>query len=237
MKQVFIGLFLLWSSTLYGADFFPPPFTAKYTLYAKGFSVGEGTRTLGFSRDGKLQFESLGKTTGILSWFKKIELTERTIFTREDGKIRPVEYTYRQTGSKPRTSKVSFDWVKKVAKNTFKGQTKYIKQLEEGTLDKLLYQVVLMEELKQGKRQLEYKVVNKGEISVYTPEFLGKADVDTGVGKLATLKYHQPSSSNKKRHTTLWCAPSLHYLPVQIEHVDTDGDVFRMVLQSVVGLE
>jgi hypothetical protein len=65
------------------------PFTAKYTLYAKGFSAGEGTRTLGFSRDGKLQFESLGKTTGILSWFKKIEVTERTVFTREDGKIRP----------------------------------------------------------------------------------------------------------------------------------------------------
>ncbi len=244
MRQVFIGLFLLWSTTLYGADFFPPPadffpppFTAKYKLYAKGFSAGEGTRTLGFRRDGKLQFESFAKTTGFLSWFKKIELTERTVFTREGGKIRPVEYTYRQTGSKARTSKVSFDWVKKEAKNTFKGQTEYVKLLKEGILDKLLYQVVLMQELKEGKRQLKYKVVDKGKISVYAPKFIGKADVDTGMGKLETLKYQQVSSSKKKRRTTLWCAPSLHYLPVQIEHVDTSGDVFRMVLQSLVGLK
>jgi hypothetical protein len=98
-------------------------------------------------------------------------------------------------------------------------------------------QELKQQELKKDKRQLEYKVVDKGKISVYAPKFLGKAEVDTGVGKLETLKYQRVSSSNKKRRTTLWCAPSLHYLPVQIEHVDTSGDVFRMVLQSVVGLK
>ncbi len=56
------------------------------------------------------------------------------------------------------------------------------------------------------------------------------------MGELETLKYQRISTSNKKRRTTLWCAPSLHYLPVQVEHIEANGDVFSMVLQSVEGL-
>lgn len=235
MKKVFIGLFLLWNCALYAADDFPPPFTAQYRVYADGLPVGKGTRTLSVRQDGKLQFESVAKTTGLVSLFKKIRLEERTVFTQEDGKIRSFEYSYRQTGSKDRFSSVFFDWLQGVAKNTFKGKTKAI-PLEEGTLDKLLYQVVVMQELKQGKRQLEYKIANKGKISVYIPTLLGKVRIKTGLGELETLKYQRVSTSNKKRRTTLWCAPSLHYLPVQVEHVEANGDVFSMVLQSVEGL-
>ncbi len=235
MKSVFIGLLLLWSYALYGADSFPSPFTAHYKVYADGLPVGKGTRTLSFRQNGELQFDSIAETTGLISFFKHIRIEERTVFTQVGGKIRPKEYSYHQTGSKPRLTTISFDWSKKVAKNTFKDQTQEI-LLDEGTLDKLLYQVVLMQELEQGKRQLNYKIADKGKISTYIPTFIGEVHVKTGIGNLKTLKY-QRVSSNKKRPTTLWCAPSLHYLPVQVEHVETDGDVFSMVLQSVQGLD
>jgi len=234
MYKFIIGLLLfLCNSMLYAIDTFPPLFTAEYTLYAKGFPMGEGTRSLKMRSDGAFIFESLGETTGLVSLFKKVHLEERSVFIKIDGKIRPLEYTYRQTGYKPRLNTIEFDWMKQVAINTFKNQTQEI-SLEEGTLDKLLYQVVLMEELKQGKRELEYKVVWKGKIKIYKPTFLGEENVDTGMGLLKTLKYER-YSTNQKRHTTLWCAPSLHYLPVQVEHVEPDGDVFSMVLRSARG--
>jgi hypothetical protein len=235
MHKFIIGLLLFFcNNLLYATDTFPPLFTADYTLYAKGFPMGEGTRSLKMRPDGAFVFESLGETSGLVSLFKKIYIEERTVFTRKDGKIRPLEYTYRQTGYKSRLNTISFDWMKQVAIHTFKNQTKKF-SLEEGTLDKLLYQVVLMEELKQGKRELEYKVVRKGKIKIYKPTLLGEEKVDTGIGSLKTLKYER-YSTNQKRHTTLWCAPNLHYLPVQVEHVEPDGDVFSMVLRSVRGL-
>jgi hypothetical protein len=197
--------------------------------------MGEGTRSLIYLPEkGKFIFESIGETTGLVSFFKKIRLEERTEFTQTNGKIRPSKYTYRQIGHKARLNIISFDWANKLAKNTFKGQVKEI-PLEEGTLDSLLYQIMLMQELKQGKRQLEYKVARKGKISVYEPKLAGTEFVETGMGKLETLKYEHVSS-NQKRRTILWCAPKLHYLPVQVQHIESDGDVFSMVLESVKGL-
>ncbi|MDM8560533.1 DUF3108 domain-containing protein [Candidatus Parabeggiatoa sp. HSG14] len=235
MKQIVIGFLLLCSCALYAQDYFPPPFTAEYKLYANDISVGKGIRTLTALKDNKWKLETIGETTGLIAFFKHIRIEESSIFTRVAEKIRPKEYSYHQTGKKSRTSTVSFDWSKKKATNTFKGKTKEI-LLEEGTLDRLLYQVVLMQELKQGKYRLEYKIANKGKIAVYTPTFIGIEKIETGIGELKTLKYER-ISSNKKRRSILWCAPTLHYLPVQVEHVEPDGDVFTLVLQSVEGLK
>jgi hypothetical protein len=234
MKQVVIIFLLFYSCALFAQDYFPPPFTAEYKLYANNIPVGKGIRTLTALTEGKWKLETVGETTGLVSLFKQIRIEESSIFTKAAGKIRPLEYSYHQTGKKSRLSTVSFDWSKKKAINTFKGKTKKI-LLEEGTLDRLLYQVVLMQELKQGKYRLEYKIANKGKITVYTPTFVGIEKIETGIGELKTFKYERISSS-KKRRSILWCAPTLHYLPVQVEHIEPDGDVFTLVLQSVQGL-
>ncbi len=235
MKHYFIGIvLLLCSNSLYAEDFFPPPFTATYTLYAKGFSVGEGTRTLSHRKDGKWVFDTFAQTTGFVGFFKKISITERSIFTKDNGKIRPLKYIYKQKGLKPRTNILSFYWSRKQARNTFNKQTKMI-ALKRGTLDRLLYQIKLMQDLKQGKRYLSYRIADKGKLKIYTPHLLGNERIDTGLGELNTIKYER-RSSNSKRRTIFWCAPTLHYLPVQVEHVEKNGDVFRLVLQSVKGL-
>jgi hypothetical protein len=235
MKYYLIGLLLLiGNNSLYAEDFFPPQFSAKYKFYAKSLPVGQATRTLTLRKDGKWVFETVAETTGFVAFFKKIRIEERSIFTRKENKIHPLEYTYKQKGIKPRLNQLSFDWAKKQAKNTFNQQTKII-ALKRGTLDRLLYQVLLMQDLKQGKRKLSYRVADKGKIKIYIPSLKGKERIETGIGKLDTIRYER-HSSNSKRRTIFWCAPSLHYLPVQVEHIEKNGDVFRMVLQSVKGL-
>jgi hypothetical protein len=235
MRYYFIGLvWLLCFNSLYAEDFFPPPFHAQYKFYAKSIHVGQATRTLTHRKDGKWVFETVAKTTGFIAFFKKIRIEERSIFTMDKGKIRPLEYTYQQKGIKPRFNRLSFDWARKQARNTFNKQTKII-ALKRGTLDRLVYQVLLMQELKQGKRYLSYRVADKGKIKIYIPSLMGNERIETGIGELNTIKYER-RSSNSKRRTIFWCAPSLHYLPVQVEHIEKNGDVFRMVLQSVTGL-
>lgn len=234
MKKIIIGLLCIWNYGVYADNAFPPPFTAQYKLYADGFPVGKATRNLTSIANGKFLFETIAETTGFISLFKKIRISERSKFKWVNGKIRPLEYNYRQTGYKDRFNMLSFDWSKNIAINNFQNKTKNI-VIKNGILDRLLYQVVLMQELKQGKRQLQYKVADKGKVKTYTPTFLGKEPIKTGLGTLDTLKYRRKSSNNK-RSTTLWCAPSLHYLPVKVVYIEKNGDEFSMILKSVRGL-
>lgn len=238
MKKInllIISLLLLWHCSLYANDNFPPPFRAEYTLYVRGIPIGKGIQTLSVLQDGKFMFETIGKTSGLVSIFQDIQIEERSVFKRQDGQVYPLEYAYRQTGRKARFSTLLFDWENNKAVNTFKGETKEI-ILQKGTLDRVVYQVVLMQELKQGKRELQYKVAHKGRIKIYTPNLLGIERVKTGLGEYETLKYERISTDGERR-TTLWCAPPLHYLPIRVEHVEEDGEVFSLVLQSVTGLD
>ena len=234
MKNVLISFVLLWHSSLWATDDFPLPFTAIYKLYVNDIPVGKGSRSLTKISADKFRFETVGETTGLAALIQKLRIEERSVFTRINGKIRPLEYTYRQTGRKSRDNQVLFNWSNHTAQDVYQGETKTV-SLSENVLDRLIYQLVLMQELQQGKRQLQYQVVNKGHISTYTPTLLGKETIKTGTGELEALKYER-LASNKERRTTLWCAPQLHYLPVRVEHAEKANEVFSLVLESVQGL-
>ncbi|MEZ5671654.1 MAG: DUF3108 domain-containing protein [Thiotrichaceae bacterium] len=106
--------------------------------------------------------------------------------------------------------------------------------LLDDTLDSLLYQVVIMGDLQQGKRDLSYRIADRAKIKTYTAEFQSEETINTGMGKLNTLRYRYDSPDGK-RHTTLWCAPQLHYLVVQVEH-EEKGLLIKTVLDKVTGL-
>lgn len=229
----FISLLMLSSISVTSADeHFPPPFTARYKLYFKGISAGEGVRTLTYLNSGQFKFSSSAQATGLAALFQG-DIQEHTVFERVNGQIRPIEYVYHQGGKKSKDRRILFDWVKGLAKSTDQDQS-YELPIEAGVLDSLLYQLVLMQDLKQGKKQLSYQVASKDKVKTYTPTFLGEERIDTGMGQIVTLKYERATDSDERR-TTFWCAPTLHYLPVQVEHLEK-GHVLRMVLENVQGL-
>lgn len=231
MKQFILLLLLLWSFSSSAADF-PPPFTAKYTLYAAGITIGEGTRQLS-QRDEDWVFESRSQTTGWAAQLRDDKIFESTRFTVAASQVRPLEYQFQQINSKKQKHvHIHFDWLTKIAKNVVDSPWEVV--LNDDTLDSLLYQVVIMRDLQQGKRDLHYQVVDRGKIKAYLPEFQGEEQISTGVGKLNTLRYRY-NSPDGKRQTTLWCAPKLHYLVVQVEH-NENGLLIKTVLNGVSGL-
>lgn len=234
-KTILVSFFCLFTLGLEAAPVdFPPPFTAQYTIYAKGIPIGHWTRQLTAVDNQTFKVESIGKTNKFVGMIIDLQIEESTLFTRsQHGQIRPLKYSYQQTGSKQRQEVIEFDWNQKVAQARYQDKNRTI-ALTEDTFDKLLYQVILMQELQQGQRTLRYRVIDKTKVRVYKPNLLGEEAVHTGLGQLNTLKYQRVSSNGKYR-TTLWCAPKLRYLPVQVEHVDK-GDVFKMILESVEGL-
>jgi len=235
MNQLIL-VYLLWLLTgaVGAADELPPAFTAIYKVYAKGLSIGESQRQLSFQKDGKGVLEGKTSSSGVFALLRDDSLQERSVFSLVNGKVRPLEYLYDQRGShKQKYVHVTFDWSKQVAKNT--GDTPWEVVLGEDTLDDQIYQIVLMQDLQQGKRQLSYRVADDGKIKVYRPTYLGKELVKTPLGELETLKYERVSADQKRR-TTLWCASILHYLPAQIGHWEK-GHLVTLVLQSVQGFQ
>jgi hypothetical protein len=228
-----IGLFMLSNIQFAVAeDHFPPPFTVHYNLYFKGIPAGEGTRTLTYLSSGQFKLSSSARATGLAALFQG-GIEEYSLFERINGQIRPLEYTYQQSGRRPRHKRILFDWTSRLAKSTDRNEN-YELHLKTGVLDSLLYQLVLMQDLKQGKKRLSYQVAKKDKISTYTPKFLGEERINTGVGQIVTLKYERAADDDERR-TTFWCAPTLHYLPVQVEHLER-GNILSMVLESVQGL-
>ncbi|EIJ43027.1 Protein of unknown function (DUF3108) [Beggiatoa alba B18LD] len=235
LRHLMMTLLISITAPIWAADnHFPPNFTANYTVYAKGITVGEGTRRLSRLADGRYYFEAQSHTVGVAALFRDDTLEEKSIFELIDNQARPLEYVYNQSSSrKPKFVHIKFDWANHLAKNIAPDKPWEI-PIENGTVDMMLYQVILMQELQAGKRDLQYRIVDKGEVKTYIPRYLGDEQIDTGIGKLQTLKYER-ISENGKRKTTIWAAPKLHYLPVRVEHEER-GDTFSLVLDTVEGL-
>ena len=121
ITNVLISLILLWHSSLWATDNFPPPFTALYKLYINGIPIGKGSRSLTQVSADKFVFETVGETTGLAALVQTLRIEERSVFTRINGKVRPLEYTYRQTGKKPRNNQVLFNWSQRTAQDVYQG--------------------------------------------------------------------------------------------------------------------
>lgn len=230
-KFIMLGLWFC-SVAVWATPDFPPPFTAKYTLYAAGLPIGEGTRRL-FAKGDHWVFESNSHTAGVLATIRDDKIQEFSEFMVTATEVRPLNYEFHQTGSKKQKHlHIVFDWEARVAKNI--ADSPWEVALLDDTLDSLLYQAVIMRDLQNGQRKLTYHIADRAKIKTYTAEFQAEESITTGVGKLNTLRYRYDSPDGK-RHTTLWCAPQLHYLVVQVEY-DEKGLLIKTVLDHVTGL-
>ncbi len=240
MKQYLFLSFVLTLLSFSGHATLPGNFTATYNLYYDDLRIGIMERHLIHNKDGSGTFESNGKLTGLAALFRKDKITEVSRWESIDGQIRPVEYKYLKTGDKKdKTENYLFNWNKnKVLSSTQNGQKEL--DIKPGLLDKLLYQFAVMG-LSDPERGLEFDLIDGTSFKNYQFEFKGKETLSTPLGKLETLKFQRkrPATTEKendKRKTILWCAPSLHYLPVRVDNFDKKGHLTSIIIKNVQGL-
>ncbi len=210
-----------------------PNFSAEYVLKRNGVSLGNATRSLRTAGEGRYIFESVTYATGMIAWFVKDRIEERSIWTFHEGQVRPLEYVYnRHGGKKARRVKLLFDWGRGVVTNNIDGDP-WRMDIPAGTQDKLLHQLAIMQDLKKGRTDLQYNVADGGRLKNYRFEVLGEEMMNTPLGKFKTVKIER---LDDKRDTIVWCAPALNYLPVRLEQQETDGSRLSMDIQSVKGL-
>ncbi len=213
----------------------PPDFHAMYSLYLKGAKVAKIERRFSRSGDGAYHYRSETRTTGLISLFRDDRIVEESRGRISDDRIRPTHYKYTRTGSdKAREVSIRFNWKKNQVTNLINGDA-WKMDVQPGILDKLLYQFVIMRDLKAGRLPLTYTIADGGKIKTYHFESLGRETIDTPLGRMETLKLSR-HKTNSKREMILWCAPDLHYLPVKVEDIEEDGNSVA-IISSLEGIE
>jgi len=237
VRQLFVLILalVLNHSTTGATEVSPPrPFKATYVLTSGPLTLGQMTRKLHINDDGNFVYDSHSKPIGYAKWFVSTVLKERSVWAMHEGRPRPLSYRYDRTGDKDRERHVHirFDWEKMRVINTINNDP-WIMEIPPGTLDKLLYHLAVSYDLQQGRETLTYEVADGGKIKHYEFQRLGRERIETPLGDFITIKLKKTSG---KRHTVIWCAPELDYLPVQIEQQEKRGDL-TMQLIAIEGIE
>lgn len=214
----------------------PQQFTAVYTVTKSGMTIGETKRTLGRidDKDGtQYQFESITRPKGIARLFTSGQVVERSVWRFFNKLPRPEQYTFFNSGrKKTHRVQIDFDWQKKQVINTINDQP-WAMPLEDGTQDKLLYQLRIMQDLPTSKTALRYPVADGGKLKYFDIKILGKKRIRTKLGVFDTIRLRRIKG---KRKTTIWCAQQLGYLPVRIEQQKNDDSPVVATLTSVSGI-
>lgn len=234
MKAILILALSLLTALPAAADTFPiPEFEAIYNVMNGGLVVGESTRKLSRQTGGNYVFESSSRSRGFLSLFIKDQVLERSEWRYSGGRIVPVEYLYqRHGGKKEREVHMRFDWDKGRVTNIVNNDP-WTMALPPGSLDKQVYQIQVMLDLAAKRQDLSYQIADGGTLKTYSIGIEGEEMLKTPMGRLRTVKLQR---TDDKRQTILWCATELHYLPVQITHVDKDGRKFVAVIKELKGM-
>ena len=210
-----------------------PMFNAQYSLKRNGITLGISTRSLTTAKDGTYIYASTTRATGIIAWFVKDRIDEYSKWSFDGTHIRPLEYVYdRHGGSKTRNVNLKFDWQRHIVTNIIDGDP-WRMEIPPDAQDKLVYQLAIMYDLLNGKKNLEYKIADGGKLKNYKFEIEGEETLNTAIGKVKTVRIQRIGD---KRDTTVWCAPQFSYLPMRLEQQDTDGSNLTMQITSLQGM-
>lgn len=199
-------------------------FSSSYSLSNSLLQFGVTQRSLRRNSDGSYTLLSSTTPVGALEWLLDGNISERSDFDYTgDGDIQSRHYSYNKVhGSKERREELNFDWGKKQATSSGDAKPRTL-DLVPGTLDKHIYQLAIMNDLRRKRSVFNYPVADGSKIKSYEFKILGQETVTAPPGKFATVKLARVGD---KRQAVFWCAPELGFVPVRIEYTEKNGDRF-----------
>lgn len=207
----------------------PQAFQASYAVMKSGISLGDMNANLVYSNN-QYTYLKQTKANGIAAFLSGDTLTERSSGVQRGAQLSTQQYLHHHKNKrKDRRDQFSF-----VTPTQVNGQYKndgYSLTVPNGTIDPALLELRIMDDLK-ANRPLNYSVTEKGKLKNYRFQRLGKETLSLPAGKYACEKI-RVIRDNGKRTTTIWLAPELDFVPVQISHND-EGSVIETQLKKYI---
>ena len=211
------------------------PFSTTYRVEMAGLTIGTIDRSLAPGPGGRYRYRSETQAKGLAKLLFDDHLIEESLFEANATGLRPIRYSSRYTGHKgPSTVNVRFDWRRSKIQNK-KNERHWEMPLSASVFDNLLYQLAIMYDLRAGKRDLSYQILDGHEIKTYRFLDLGTERVKTPLGVFDSVKIER-RKENSKRRTTIWCAPRLGYLAVRLDNRDGKGREITALIHRLTGI-
>lgn len=161
------------------------------------------------------------------------DIEESLHFRWENNQVVPLRYRYKLSGLmiSDRERSIDFNRDTQTVSGHFEGD-KFQMDLKENALGPLGYQLQLMQDLKAGKREMTYSVIDDGDYDENRFAVIGEESLKTALGELNTLKAEKIRDPGSKRETLMWFAPELDYLLVRLVQVESDGTRYEIKIKD-----
>ncbi|MEO9524058.1 MULTISPECIES: DUF3108 domain-containing protein [Marinobacter] len=158
-------------------------------------------------------------------------IDESLILKWENNQVIPLRYRYRLSGFliKDRKQSIDFDWDAGVATGEDEGKP-FKLELREGALDPLGFQLQLSQDIKSGKRDITYQVIDGDDYDEDRFAVLDQEPMKTNRGSITTLKAEKVRDEGSKRETLMWFAPEEDFLLVRLLQTEPDGSRYELRL-------
>jgi len=209
---------------------FPERLLLNYSVHYGKLLVGTTTRTLTRSGD-NWQLRSETAPRGLGKMLEDGALVEQGHFLVQGDEIRPLDYRQEKEHDKDYLRTVRFDW--NAGKLHYRDG--HSEALTAGTQDSGTVVFALMLNPPASGEQRAVAVTDGRWVSHYRYRLDGEESLNTGIGKLRTLRVLREKQGGKDRFL-VWLAPERNYLPVRIERARDGKPSTVLELKSVEGL-
>jgi hypothetical protein len=208
-----------------------PEFNAIYDARVNGIPVAEASFSLHKLDNGDYVYQKKTTSVGIASLLgKKVSIaSSRWRFT--NNRIQVLEYqSSNEDGDVDDNLHLIFNWETAHVENVATDDPWQTK-MPKGTLDKLVMQMALLIELRDGDTEFQYPVAHEGRIKQYRFRQVGKETIELPIGEYDTLIVERLDDDRDK--SKIWSAPELNYFPVRFLKHKKSGVKLELSLRKL----
>jgi len=208
-----------------------PVFVASYDATANGLSIGTVQVSLTHTAENEYLYRQESDSTGIAALLGNDNSTQESRWRYLDKRIQVIDYqSQRKGGDFDDNEHLVFDWKKRRVSNKGAGEHWEI-PLPEGAVDRLVMQLAMLFDLRDGKTELSYKVPRQGRIKIYEFGLIGEETLNLKSGSYRTLKIQRKNENKDK--SLVWIAPEMNYFPVRFLKHKKSGVKVELVLRKL----
>jgi hypothetical protein len=202
------------------------PYHARYEVYRNGKLTGELEIT--YEQDGNhWNISSEGTGTRGLAHFLRAKENEYAEGTFEQGRFRPVSYTYyKRVAGNDDLWTAGFDWRQGTVDIT-RGRKVLTLDTTPETVDALSLKLELRRRLRDRDPDLVFMQVDDDKIKEMVYRVLESEEIETPLGCLQATPVERIHLGGT-RFSRSWHAPQLDFIMVRLEHGKSNGDDIEM---------
>ncbi|MBX2838081.1 MAG: DUF3108 domain-containing protein [Gammaproteobacteria bacterium] len=212
------------------------PFQAVFSVGNDTFHAGDAKLTL-IEHEGQWSYSLITKPRGVFKLAGKGNIAENSDLHISNGPaglvFQPTQYSYRQDNEARRSVDATFDWTSQNLTYTRRGETKTI-EIDTPLLDRLSVTLAVMQALKEGFETADFQVFDHGSIKTIRFINQGEQKIETKMGTFDTIHVKRETVGGSSRHSEIWFAPILDYVPVRLEQFKRGDLVARMTLKDLL---